>query len=60
MIYWSTVILTVDNDGYYNSHNRTYAWFTVLPLYLQLTMMVIITYIIKLKYGILVCRNTYS
>jgi hypothetical protein len=24
MIYWSTVILTVDNDGYYNRQHRTY------------------------------------
>ena len=60
MIYWSTVILTVDKDGYYDRYHSTYLWFTGLPLYLQLTMKVVITYIIQLKYGILVCRNTYS
>ena len=31
MVYWSTVILTVDNDGYYNRHHRTYLWYTGLP-----------------------------
>ena len=47
MVYWSTVILTVnkdgyynshrtylwytDNDGYYNKHHRTYLWYTGLP-----------------------------
>ena len=60
MVYWSTVILTVDNDGYYNIHHRTYLWYTGLPQYLQLTMMVTITNIIELIYGILVYRNTYS
>ena len=57
MIYWITVILTVDNDGYYNIHRITYLWYTGLPLYLHFTMTVIITYIIELMYGILVCRN---
>ena len=60
MVYWSTVILTVDNDGYYNIHHRTYLWYTGLPLYLQFTKMVTITYIIELIYGIPVYRNTYS
>ena len=31
MVYWSTVILTVDKDGYYNIHHRTYLWSTGLP-----------------------------
>ena len=30
MVDWSTV-LTVDNDGYYNRHHRTYLWYTGLP-----------------------------
>ena len=51
MAYWSIVILTVDIDGYYNIHHRTYLWFTGLPLYLHLTKMVTITYIIVLIYG---------
>ena len=25
------VILTVDNDGYYNRHHSTYLWYTGLP-----------------------------
>ena len=64
MVYGSTVILTVDKDGYYNKHHRTYLWYTGLPLYLHLTMMVTITDhqtdIIGLIYGILVYCNTYS
>ena len=59
MVYWSTVILTVDNDGYYNRHYRTYLWYTGLPLYVQLTKMVV-TNIIALIYGILVYRYTYT
>ena len=59
MVYWSTVILTVDNDGYYNRHHRTYLWYTGLPLYVQLTKMVV-TNIIGLIYGILVYRYTYT
>ena len=31
MVYWSTLILTVDKDGYYNRHHRTYLWYTGLP-----------------------------
>ena len=31
MIYWSTVILTVDKDGYYDRYHSTYLWFTGLP-----------------------------
>ena len=46
MVYWSTVIFKVDNDGYYNRHHRTYLWYT--GLYLKLTMMVTITDIIIL------------
>jgi hypothetical protein len=46
MVYWPTVILTVDNDDYYIEHHRTYLWYTGLPLYLQLTMMVTIADII--------------
>ena len=53
MVYWSTVILTVDKDGYYNKHHRTYLWYTGLPSYLQLTMMVTIAYIIEYISGIL-------
>jgi hypothetical protein len=60
MVYWYTVILTVDKDGYYNRHHRTYLWYTGIPKYLQLTKMVTITDIIELIYGILVYRNTYS
>ena len=30
MAYWPTVILTVDNDGYYDIHHRTYLWYTGL------------------------------
>jgi hypothetical protein len=57
MIYWSTVILTVDNDGYYSRHDRTYLWYTGLPQYLKLTMIVTIADMIELIYGILVERN---
>ena len=31
MVYYSTLILTVDNDGYNNIHHRTYLWYTGLP-----------------------------
>jgi hypothetical protein len=31
MVYWSTLILTVDKDGYYNRHHRTYLWYTDPP-----------------------------
>ena len=59
MVNWSTLILIVDKDGYYNIHHRTYVWKTGLPYYLQLTKVVPITYIIEPIYGILVYRNTY-
>jgi hypothetical protein len=59
MVYWSTVILTLDKDGYYNIHHRTYLWYTGLPLYLHLTKMATIAFIIELIYDILVYRYTY-
>jgi hypothetical protein len=31
MVYWYTLILTVDKDGYYNRHHRTYLWYTGIP-----------------------------
>ena len=31
MVYYSPLILAVDNDGYYNIHHRTYLWYTGLP-----------------------------
>jgi hypothetical protein len=31
LVTWSTVILTVDNDGYYNRHPRTYLLYTGIP-----------------------------
>ena len=57
MVYWSTVILTVDKYGYYDIHHITYLWYSGLPQYCQLTMMIAITDIIELIYGILVHRN---
>ena len=60
MVYYSTLILAVDKNGYYNRHHRTYFWSTGLPQYLQLTMMVTVTYIIDLIFGILVYLITYS
>ena len=34
MVYWPNIILTVDNDGYYNRHYRTYLWYAGLPVIL--------------------------
>ena len=31
MVYYSTLILAVDNDGYHNIHHRTYLLYTDLP-----------------------------
>jgi hypothetical protein len=28
MVYWSTVILAIDNDGYHKIYRRTYLWYT--------------------------------
>ena len=56
MVYWSTVILTVDSDGYCNRHHRTFLGYTGLPKYLTVD----ITNFIELMYGILVYGNTHS
>jgi hypothetical protein len=60
MVYWSTVILTVDINGYYNIHHKTYLWYTGLPKYLGLTKILTITDIIELIHGKLVHRNVSS